>query len=388
LKQAHKSAPAALHAVRLMSQFLLHRVRYGRGVRSTNGNALAVRLILSALRAGVDLCSNARALHLNLVDGAVKGVIAERDGERELIRVQRGVVIAAGGFGHDPALRDKHVPHARYGFNLQPEGSRGDGVRMGIEAGGRLQEGNIANGIWQPISVWQQPNGEMSAEIYWFSRLSPGTLIVDAASGRRFVNEGSNYHTFVREMHAKGIQRGWQISDADAARKYGIGLVKPWPFRKNVWIRRGYLREASSIAGLAAQIALDPRQLELTVARFNEHAERGLDPDFHKGESLYSRYLGDPDHKPNPALGPVRTPPFYAVPLCPGETSAAVGLVTNEFAQVLAADDRPIPGLYAAGLDNNTIMRGTYPAAGTSLGPAMTFGYIAARHMLENLDGM
>lgn len=381
LKRAHKSVPAMLHAARLFAQFAFHRLIYGRGMRVTNGNALAARLLLSARDAGVTLWNEARATRIVLEDGAVRGIDVLKDGETQRIAVRKGVVLASGGFGHDQALREKYVPHARHGYSLQPEGSRGDGIRMGVAAGGRIVEDNVANGIWQPISVWHDPAGAMQAEIYWFSRLSPGSLIVDAASGKRFVNEASNYHSFVREMNARGIERGWQISDSRAVSKYGIGLVKPWPFRPSPWIRRGYLKRAGTIRDLARQIGLDPATLENSVGRFNDHAIHGRDPDFHKGESGYSRYLGDPEHQPNPCVGPIVAAPFYAVPLHPGETSAAAGLETNAQAQVLGSDNRPIPGLYAAGLDNNSIMRGTYPGAGASIGPAMTFGYIAARHL-------
>lgn len=383
LKQAHKSLPALWHAVKLFTQFAFHKLAYGRGVRITNGNALAARLIVSARDAGVTLWNNARAARVIMDDGAVCGLEVLRGSETHRIVTRKGIVLASGGFGRDKELREKYVPHARHGYSLQPEGSRGDGIRMGLAAGGHVCEDNVANGIWQPISVWDDPKRGMQAEIYWFSRLSPGSLMVDAVTGRRFVNEASNYHTFVREMNARGIKRGWQISDSRAVRKYGIGLAKPWPFPLSPWVSRGYLKRADTLGALASQIGLSPDVLENTVARFNEHAVNGRDPEFHKGETAYSRYLGDPAHKPNPCVGPLLSPPFYAVPLSPGETSAAAGLETNAHAQVLGADGQPIPGLYAAGLDNNTIMRGSYPGAGASIGPAMTFGYIAATHLSE-----
>jgi len=146
-------------------------------------------------------------------------------------------------------------------------------------------------------------------------------------------------------------------------------------------VRKGYLIEAQTIPELAVRIGLDVAALDKTVADFNRYADTGHDPDFGRGDDYYSAYMGDAGHKPNPALGALRTAPFYALEIRPSDLSTLAGLDTNTEAQVIGRDGNPIDGLYAAGLDNNTIMRGRYPGGGSSIGPAMTFGYIAARHM-------
>ena len=381
LKQAHKSWPAFIYSMKLFGGYLRDRLRYGRGARLCNGNALIARLLYSAQQAGVKLWSQAPATRLLTADGGVTGVVAVKDGEDIQLRARRGVMLASGGFGANAEMRARYVPHAAYGLNLQPESCRGDGLRMGLEAGGTLVENNIANGIWQIISPFARDDASWDVAIYALDRLSPGSLFVDAATGKRFVNEATNYHNFVRVMHEQGIKRCWMISEAPAARKYGIGVAKPWPFPIAHWIRKGYLKTAPSIATLAERIGVEAHTLNATVARFNEYADMGEDPDFHRGEDAYSRYLGDREHRPNPSLGALHTPPFYAVEFRPGETSTLVGLHTNASAQVLDRHGAPIPGLYAAGLDNNTLMRGSYPGGGCSIGPAMTFGYIASRRM-------
>jgi succinate dehydrogenase/fumarate reductase flavoprotein subunit len=136
----------------------------------------------------------------------------------------------------------------------------------------------------------------------------------------------------------------------------------------------------ATLAGLAAALGIDPLGLERTVARQNEFARTGVDLDFAKGSDAYQRNLGDPAHGPNPCLGPVAGPPFYGLAVYPGDIGASIGLVTDENARVLRADGRPVPGLYACGNDMDSLMAGAYPGPGITLGPAMTFGYLAARH--------
>ena len=138
--------------------------------------------------------------------------------------------------------------------------------------------------------------------------------------------------------------------------------------------------------GLAAALDLDAEALRATVLRHNAFAERGVDEDFGKGGDAYQRNLGDPGHGPNPCLGPIERPPFYALRVYPGDIGASVGLVTDEHARVLRADDRPVAGLYACGNDMDSLMAGVYPAPGITLGPALTFGHLAAGHAAEGGD--
>ncbi len=382
LQHWNSSMSDAIWSLKRVGRYALDRLRRRRGTHLANGNALAGRMLKSARDAGVSLINNARARSLVIEDGAVRGVVFERDGRQETVRAPRGVLLASGGFGANEEMRRQFQPQAAAGWSLQPEGSRGDGISMGVAAGGTLNEGNAANGIWVPASVAERPDGTLAKfPSLAFDRHCPGSIMVDARTGRRFVDESFHYQNFGETTLERGITRIWMISDADAVGKYGIGMVKPRPFSPKPWVRKGYIKEAPTIAALAAKIGIDPAVLDKTVSDFNRHADAGKDPDFGRGENAYSVYMGDPTHGPNPALGALRKAPFYALEIRPSSLSTLAGLDTNAQAQVLGKNAVPIPGLYAAGLDNNTIMRGRYPGGGSSLGPAMTFGYIAARHM-------
>jgi succinate dehydrogenase/fumarate reductase flavoprotein subunit len=198
--------------------------------------------------------------------------------------------------------------------------------------------------------------------------------------GRRFVNEAVSYHQFVEAMLAAQIAQCHFICDDAFMVKYGLGMVRPRRIGLKRAVADGYLTRAASLQDLAAALGFPQRQLAATVTRHNGFATTGIDEDFGKGSDAYQRNLGDPSHRPNPCIGPVSTPPFYAVRIHASDIGASCGLVTNEVAQVLRPDGSPVEGLYACGNDMNSIMAGTYPGPGITIGPAMTFGYLAARH--------
>lgn len=376
------SVSEAIWSLKRLGRYALDRLRRRRGTHLANGNALAGQLLKSARDAGVTLINNARARSLVVEDGVVRGVVFERSGREETAHAARGVVLASGGFGADEQLRRKFQPQAAAGWSLQPEGSRGDGIGMGVAVGGTLNEGNAANGIWVPASAMPRPDGSLAIfPSLAFDRHCPGSIMVDARNGQRFVDESFHYQNFGETTLQQGITRIWQINDAESLGKYGLGMVKPRPFSPKPWVRKGYIKEAPTIAALAAMIGVDPAALEKTVTDFNRYADAGHDPDFGRGDNAYSAYMGDATHRPNPALGALRKGPFYALEIRPSSLSTLAGLDTNASAQVVGPTGNIIPGLYAAGLDNNTIMRGRYPGGGSSLGPAMTFGFIAARHI-------
>ena len=372
----------ALFAAGRVASYALDRARGRRGRRMANGNALAGRLFKSARDAGVTLQNNSRVRELVVENGRVTGVVVDRNGGTETIGAQRAVVLASGGFGANEELRRKFMPQSQAGWSLQPEGNQGDGVAMGVKAGAVLNESNASNGIWVPASSFTRPDGTLAKfPSLCFDRHSPGTIVVDARNGKRFMDESFHYQAFGEITLEKGITKVWMISDTDSVNKYGMGMIKPKPFSPKPWVKKGYVKEAATIGELAVQIGLDPAVLEETVAEFNRHAAEGKDPEFKRGENAYSAYMGDPTHRPNTALGPIVKAPFYALELRPSDLSSLAGLNTNSKSQVLDGEGKPIPGLYAAGLDNNTMLRGRYPGGGGSLRPAMTFGYIAARHI-------
>ncbi|VTU27117.1 FAD-dependent oxidoreductase [Variovorax sp. PBL-E5] len=381
MRHALKTWAGFRHTAGVMRRFMLDKLQHGRGTRIVNGNALAARLFHSAIQAGVTLWKNSPALELTLKDGRVTGAEIEHEGQRIRVAARCGVLLATGGYGASEQMRRKHIPFAEHHHSLQPEGNVGDGVRLGRSAGGMHDPAHAGDCIWTPVSVLRKPDGSMVRYPHIFiDRAMPGCIAV-GPDGHRFVNEGTSYQSFVGTMHRRGITTAHLIANRDFLRTYGLGLARPAPFSARALIDAGYLVEAPTLAQLAGRIGIDPAELEATVRRFNEGAARGEDPEFGKGADAHSRFRGDQTHAPNPGIAPIGNGPYYAVALHPGDLSTVGGLETNGQAQVLTPQGNPIEGLYAAGLDMNSMMRGRYPGGGSSIGPAMTFGYIAARHM-------
>jgi succinate dehydrogenase/fumarate reductase flavoprotein subunit len=341
------------------------------------GNALAARLLLSARKLGIPIHLGTPASELLVENQQVKGVLA---GSRR-IRARRGVVIATGGFPGNPELRARHMPHADQHWTVAPSENIGDGIALAEGVGAQMAKHNAHNGFWTPVSLVERKDGSTSVFPHLITeRAKPGVIAVDA-HGKRFVDEACSYHDFVNAMHAGSVIPAFLIFDRRALQRYGVGHARPWPFPKRQLIRSGYLVKAGTLAGLAETLGLPKDTFEKSVARYNSYARKGEDPDFGKGSSAYGRYLGDPDQKPNPCLAPIENAPFYAVRVFPGSIGTSRGLVTNASAEVLGRNGQPIEGLYACGNDMNSIMGGHYPGPGITLGPALTFGYIAAMHM-------
>jgi succinate dehydrogenase/fumarate reductase flavoprotein subunit len=384
MRNVFKTWTGFQHTTKVMRRFVLDKLWHGRGTRIVNGNALAARLFYSAIKAGITLWKNTPALELVVEQGAVRGVVLERDGERIEVRARQGVLLATGGFGANEAWRAKYIPFAEHHHSLQPEGNVGDGIRLGLGVGGVHDPRHAGDCIWTPVSVLRRPDGSVLKYPHIFiDRAMPGCIVV-GPDGRRFVNEGASYQNFVSAMHSRGFTKVHLIATRAFLRTYGMGLAKPAPFRVQPYLDAGYLLEAPTLGELARKLVVDPSELEATVHRFNEGARRGEDPEFGKGGDPHSRFRGDAGHQPNPSVAPLDEGPYFALALYPGDLSTVGGLETNGRAQVLDAAGQPIAGLYAAGLDMNSVMRGGYPGGGSSIGPAMTFGYIAARHMAKN----
>lgn len=371
-----------------VARYVRDRALHGGPTRLVCGNALIGALLLTARQKGVTLWRSTPMVRLIVDGGAVRGVVVARDGVERSIGARRGVLLATGGYGGNDAMRRRFLPLADAGWSLQPESNTGDGLLAGEQAGGRVVDDNAANGIWAALSTTVDARGRRDLYPHTFrDRAFPGFVMVDRA-GQRFVNEGVSYQALGNVMIAKRMRSAWLICCHESLRRYGMGHVKPMPLPYGPYVRSGYLKTAPTIPALATVLGIDPATLAATVERFNAHASEGRDPDFHKGEDGYSAEQGDPTRKPNPCLGPVAPGPFYAVELVPGEFSTINGLETDACARVLGAAGRPIPGLYAAGVDANSVFRGTYPGSGASVGPAMTFGYVAALHAAAAHDAL
>ena len=365
-------------------------LRHGRGMNLTNGNALAGRLAKSAFDLKIPLWLSSPVRELIVEDGAVRGAIVERDGRRVRVNAKRGVVLACGGFPHDVARRKAMFPHAPTGnehYSPGPTGNTGDGLRLAESAGGGVEDTLPNAAAWVPVSITTRKDGSKGVMPHFIDRAKPGVIAV-TRNGARFANEGNSYHDFVQEM-MKTAKPGEEIAayllcDHRALRKYGLGCVPPFPMPLGHHLRTGYLKRGATLAELAAQTGIDAKGLEATVAEFNRTAAHGQDPAFGKGSRAYNRYQGDALHGPNPCIAPIKDGPFYAIKMVIGDLGTYAGIRTDANARALDADGQPIEGLYAAGNDMASIMGGNYPGAGITLGPALTFGYIAGRHISGN----
>jgi 3-oxosteroid 1-dehydrogenase len=340
------------------------------------GQALAagLRAGLQASRVPVWLDTPMTGLHLDA--GRVAGVAVARDGEPALILASRGVVLAAGGFERNAAMR-RHYQRPPIGteWTTGSPGNTGDAIMAGETAGAAL---DLMDDAWWGPSI-PLPSGPYFCLA---ERSLPGCLLVNGA-GQRFVNESAPYVDAVHAMyegHTDAVPHipSWLIFDQRYRNSYVFAGLPPGRSLPRRWSAVGSVHRAATVAELAASAGLDPAALAATVARFNGFAGAGRDEDFHRGDSAYDRYYGDPRRRPNPNLAPLDTPPFYAVKIVPGDLGTKGGLRTDERARVLRADGSPIPGLYAAGNTSAAVMGHSYAGAGATIGPAMTFGYIAA----------
>lgn len=323
---------------------------------------------------------NTPATRLIYEGGRVAGIAVQQSGEEKIIRVRRGVVLASGGFARSEEAR-KYIPHE---WTVVPRGNTGDGKRMAQEVGAKFARPNAENAIFAPVSILRPKAGPIRRYPHFaMDRSKPGAIIV-GPNGRRFTNESEPYQEFVSKMHKMKMEKAWFIADRRFLRKYGMGMALPWPYPISRILRQGYLIKANTIEGLADAIKVPGDALKQTVANMNRYAEMGHDPEFGRGDSIYDQFYGDPHHKPNTNLATCTQAPFYALALYPGNVGTMVGIETNENASALDSQGKVVKGLYAVGCDQNSIVRGTYPAGGCSIGPGMTFGYRAGMHIVSD----
>lgn len=375
-----KSPASALFVARRLLGHGVAMLVHGRGVRLTNGNALAGRLLKSAADCGVQLWASSPVKELLREDGRVAGAIVEREGRAVRVAARKGVVLACGGFPQDDERKRRLFGHAGAHHSPAPPGNTGDGLRLAEAAGARIDETLPNAAAWVPVSKVPRAGGGFGLFPHFIDRAKPGVVAV-TGKGVRFVNEGNSYHDFIQALFAQGETAAWLVTDHRAIRAYGLGFVKPRPLPLAPHLKSGYLKKGDTFEQLAAACGIDAPAFKHTLDRYNHHAKSGSDPDFGKGGTAYNRFYGDPEIQPNPCVAPIVQAPFYAVQVHVGDLGTYAGILTNGNAQVLDEHKRPIPGLYAAGNDALSIMGGNYPGPGITLGPAMTFGWIAARHM-------
>ena len=376
--------------VKLISRMVRARVLNER--MAAIGQSLTARLRLAMRDHGIPLWLDSAMTELVTdLDGTVTGVLLERLGTTQRIGARRGVILAAGGFDHDLAWRKEQLPVVDQDWSFGNPAAMGDGIRAGQKVGAATDL--LDEAWWFPAIQW--PDGRMQFMLN--ERMMPAQFIVNGA-GQRFINEAAPYMDFGHAM-IDGQKSGithipcWLITDHRSFNRYVVAghlpIPKipgaPVPTGRKVpaaWLESGVVKAATTWDEMASKICVPAEQLRATAARFNELARRGHDDDFNRGDSVYDNYYGDPT-LPNPNLYPLGDPPYYAFRIVLGDLGTSGGLRTDEYARVLRPDDTVVPGLYAVGNTSAPVMGRSYAGAGATIGPAMTFGYIAAKHIAE-----
>jgi 3-oxosteroid 1-dehydrogenase len=347
----------------------------------TMGQATAAGLRAGLLDAGVPVWLNTPLVSLNMTGDAVTGVVISRNGVQSLLNATGGVIVGAGGFEHNAAMRAKYQRQPiGTSWTVGTASNTGDGILAGIQAGAALAL--MDDAWWGPVIPLPDQPYFCLAE-----RTEPGGLIVNAA-GKRFTNEAAPYSDVVHVMYDLNPTSpdipAWLIVDQNYRDHYLFQEVAPLLPLPQSWYDAGAVFQSPTIAGLAAKIGVPAANLEATITRFNGFAATGTDADFQRGVSFYDHYYTDPAVTPNSCLAPLWLPPYYAFKIEPGDLGTKGGLVTDARARVLDANGTVIPGLYAAGNSSAAVMGHSYAGAGSTIGPAMTFGYVAANDIASS----
>ncbi len=380
-----------LYAGRLFLRYVADRLRFSRGTRLVMGNALAARLFHSLRQQQVPVLFDSTVREVVREGGRITGVVLDVAGTTRRIRARKGVVLATGGYGHNAAMRRQFMPAPTPPLSVACPMNTGDGIGLGQRLGAAVRPETQGPGaFWTPVSRTRRRDGSEGVYPHLsLDRAKPGLIAVNGA-GRRFVNEAASYHDFVEGMYASHrsapTMPAWLVCEAGFVRRYGLGAVHPGTRDLGPAEREGYLVTAPTLEALAGRIGVDPDALVATVSRYNGMARAGRDLDFGKGDSELNRFNGDPAVQPNPCLAPIAQGPFVAVAVWPAEIGTSTGMETDFNGRVLDAQGHPIGGLYACGADMASVMLGTYPGPGTTLGPALTFGYRIALHAAGRLD--
>ncbi|HJV79997.1 FAD-dependent oxidoreductase [Noviherbaspirillum sp.] len=364
------------------SGFILPEVMAERRTKRINGRgrALAGHLLKACLDRGIEPVTGSRARELVMDNGRVTGVIFEKQGEKFAVRASKGVVIATGGFEFDKDLVKAFLRGPMHHPASLPSNT-GDGLRMAMRAGAML--GNMREAWWVPVLAvpGETRHGVQRTSLVLRERSLPGAILVNQ-DGVRFCNEAANYNALGGAFHQfDPVKFGfknlpcWLVFDQAYLRKYGFWEVPPGGELPE-WVARD-----PSLAGLAGKIGIDADNFKQTVARWNANVSQGRDPDFQRGDSAYDGWNGDNALYPDrtSTLGPVIEGPFYAVQLHSSTLGTKGGPQTDARGAVLDVFGKAIPGLYAAGNAMAGVTGMVYGGAGGTLGPAMTFGYLAGR---------
>lgn len=377
LSHYNRSVRAFAVSARVVLRTFAARAR--RQALLTNGASLIGQMLAIAIARDIPVWTDAPLDELIIEDGRLVGVRTARGGAPVLIRARRGVLLAAGGFAHNAEMRGEFggdQPN-RAKWSIANPGDTGEVLQAAIRLG--AQTDLMDEAWWLP----SPRTGKFGQSTLDQARQRPRTIYVDAA-GQRFVNESNSYMEVGKAMYARDkTSRAvpcWLVFDDRYRKRYAHLRSSPGRFPRQL-LESGRLKQAWTLDDLARMCGIDGAGLSETVERFNRNAVQGIDPDYGRGDSAYNRALGDPNHKVHPCLGPIDEPPYYAVEVVPGDIGTCGGLMTDEHAQVLDQEDRPIGGLYATGNITATVMGRHYLGPGASIANSMVFGYLAALHV-------
>ncbi|HQQ62376.1 MAG TPA: FAD-dependent oxidoreductase [Pseudomonadales bacterium] len=359
--------------------------KHKRGRRLTCGSAGVARLRLSMMDLGIPLWRNTALQELVTEGDRVTGVQVLQNGQQKILRASKGVILAAGGFENNQQMREQYLPQpTNTQWSAAHKGNTGDAIRAAQKLGAATR---LMDGAWWCTTL--KVPGEALPRLSIMEKSMPGCVVVNP-QGERISNESQNYMAYQKEFFAKHTTENpcypaWMVFDNTFRSRYIVGPIfnkamqPDWALPKD-FLGEQFLQRGNTLQELAQKIGVNAEGLTKTVARFNGFAKTGVDEELQRGASVYDRYYGDPSVTPNPCLAPLDQSPFYAVRLDPGDFGTQGGMATNEHAQVLREDGSAIAGLYATGNCSAAILP-TYPGPGSTLGPAMTFGYLAAKHI-------
>ncbi|HEY9547255.1 MAG TPA: FAD-binding protein, partial [Solimonas sp.] len=334
----------------------------------------------AALRAGVQIRTDSPVSELIVEDGIVKGVLTTRDGKPWRIGAGLGVLVNAGGFARNQAMRDRYAPGTSVKWTMAAPGDTGEMIEEMMRHGAAIaqMEERVGNQQTHPPGA---EDSEAKPGVQSMTA-SPHCILVDQ-SGVRYMNEGGSYMAYCKAMLERDktvpAVPSWAIFDNQYMAKYMLAGTMPGSKKPQSWYDSGYLKKAGSIEELAGLLNIEPATLRASIERFNGFVRQNRDDDFHRGERAYDRWLGDWLNKPSETLGCIEQGPFHAVPVVPGDVGTYGGVVTDEHARVLRTDGSVIAGLYATGVSTASVMGRAYPGAGSSVGPSFTWGYVAAQ---------
>jgi 3-oxosteroid 1-dehydrogenase len=377
-----RSGAAKKVLLRVLGRALADRLR-GRK-RVTAGQALQGQMLHAALKAGVEIRLNCPVQRLTVEDGRVTGVVAVKDGAPWRVGARLGVLINAGGFARNQRMRDRYIPGTSAEWTNVIAEDTGEMIEEGQRVGAAVAQ--MDERVGSPMGL---PPGNVAMKPGMQGDIAkPHAILVDQ-SGARFLRESSSYVQLCQAMLERNKKvpavPSWMVLDSQYLAKYMLAGSMPGAKKPKAWTEQKFLHSAETLEQLAAACGMDPGRLRAAVDRYNGFVRQNRDEDFQRGGHAYGEWLGDPLHEgPSKTLGSIEKGPFYAVQVYPGDVSTFGGLVTDEYARVLRADGSAIPGLYATGTSTASVMGRDSPGPGASIGPAFTWGYVAARHVLSN----